>query len=300
MCLERVASQALNDDFEVIVVDDASTQEAEVKNTVKESAIDNLTLVRLDESRGPAAARNMGASRATGDLLVFTDDDTLPHERWLERLQAASADADLLEGRVKPTERNASPYKRVVASERGGEFLTANLAVSREVFDEIDGFDTMYRAAFREDTDFGFAAQAAGASARFVDDAVVYHPVYDRSWRDIVVETWKYQYDPLLYSRFPDQYRELMTYPLERYTPAYLLCVVAAIVSPLAGVLLPLVGAAEMRSYGLSGDVLTVVTYSLARVIASFVLLAAVIVGCRRYDVSPVDIFDPREVRRLL
>lgn len=299
-CLDCLAAQRLDEAFETIVVDDASDHPAAVKNTVVDSELEDVTLLRCNESQGPAAARNKGASWAAGDLLVFTDDDTLPDEDWLTQIKDAATEYDLIEGRVAPAKRATSPYKRIVASENGGEFLTANLAVTRDLFDEVGGFETAYQDAFREDTDFGFAARDAGASATFADDAVVYHPVYDRSWRDIVVDTWKFRYDPLLYSRFPNQYRESIVYPFERYTPAYLSCLAVMILLPFFGAVLPLLGATEMQAYGFSGNFWTVSTYAVGRALAALVFLVAVVVGCYRFAVNPLALFDPRGVRELV
>jgi hypothetical protein len=50
---------------------------------------DELIVVREPEEAGPAAARNVGAARATGDVLVFVDADVLVHDDALERIRAA-------------------------------------------------------------------------------------------------------------------------------------------------------------------------------------------------------------------
>jgi glycosyltransferase involved in cell wall biosynthesis len=68
------------DDFEVVVVDDGSTDEtgAFLREFAAESTLD-LTLVSFDRNSGNRSkARNRGAERAEGDLLLFVDDDTVP------------------------------------------------------------------------------------------------------------------------------------------------------------------------------------------------------------------------------
>ncbi|MEW6673844.1 MAG: glycosyltransferase, partial [Thermodesulfobacteriota bacterium] len=42
--------------------------------------------------RGIPYARNLGLQHATGDLVVFIDDDCIIHERWLDNLLAPFAD----------------------------------------------------------------------------------------------------------------------------------------------------------------------------------------------------------------
>src|SRR5215216_2945474 len=85
--------------YEVIVCDDGVTSSAE-------------TLIKSDfpwarwlqgPRQGPAANRNCGASEASGDWFVFTDDDCLPSPQWLERFsEAMTLPARALEGAIHP------------------------------------------------------------------------------------------------------------------------------------------------------------------------------------------------------
>lgn len=78
-CLDSVLEQ-VGVDFELIVVDDASTQpDLESYERVKEAG---HTVVRLSENRGPGACRNRGAEAAAGEWLSFLDSDDhwLPHK----------------------------------------------------------------------------------------------------------------------------------------------------------------------------------------------------------------------------
>ena len=59
-----------NDSYEIIVVDDCSTD-----NT--ETVVGNYDVkyIKLDKNSGPAVCRNTGASAARGDIFAFTDSD---------------------------------------------------------------------------------------------------------------------------------------------------------------------------------------------------------------------------------
>ena len=70
--------------FEVVVVDDGSREHPE-KIVAPFAARLSVTLLKADHN-GPAAARNIGAARAKGEFLVFTDDDCLPLTNWLQIL----------------------------------------------------------------------------------------------------------------------------------------------------------------------------------------------------------------------
>jgi glycosyltransferase involved in cell wall biosynthesis len=70
-CLASILQQTV-EDFEVIVVDDASPEPVELP-----VADARMRLLRRDTNGGPAAARNTGMSVAAGTYLAFCDDDDL-------------------------------------------------------------------------------------------------------------------------------------------------------------------------------------------------------------------------------
>jgi glycosyltransferase involved in cell wall biosynthesis len=70
-CLASILDQTL-EDFEAIVVDDASPEPVEVR--VEDPRV---RLLRRDTNGGPAAARNTGLETARGTYLAFCDDDDL-------------------------------------------------------------------------------------------------------------------------------------------------------------------------------------------------------------------------------
>ena len=66
---------------EVVVIDDASTDDTRERI----AAHPNVQLVPNEERKGPYASRNIGAARATGDWIAFTDADCAPDPRWPRR-----------------------------------------------------------------------------------------------------------------------------------------------------------------------------------------------------------------------
>jgi glycosyltransferase involved in cell wall biosynthesis len=80
-CIEALAKQDYPD-FEVIVVDDGSTDQT------SEMIVDEFPKVRFltQDHRGPAAARNRGVAGARGEIIAFTDDDCVAPRNWLTRL----------------------------------------------------------------------------------------------------------------------------------------------------------------------------------------------------------------------
>jgi GT2 family glycosyltransferase len=89
-CLEALSRQT-HSNFEVLVVDNAPTNDATSTlffgNHWRDDRFDYI----LEEAPGVSRAKNTGASQAAYDLLAFTDDDALPDPGWLAALVRAFA-----------------------------------------------------------------------------------------------------------------------------------------------------------------------------------------------------------------
>ena len=79
--------QSRQDDWELIVVDDGSTDETQ--RVLSSFAADTRVRVLWQDNAGSAAARNLGIEQSHGDFLAFLDADDLYHPRTVERLKAA-------------------------------------------------------------------------------------------------------------------------------------------------------------------------------------------------------------------
>lgn len=70
--------------FEVIVVDDGSSDEVE-----KIAKLAGAFTIRLETNQGLSAARNAGVAQARGDYIAFCDDDCRPGTNWIRQLEDA-------------------------------------------------------------------------------------------------------------------------------------------------------------------------------------------------------------------
>jgi len=188
-CIEGLCRQSIPvSDFEVIIVDDGCSPPVESRLTTYAGRL-ALTCLRVPPG-GPAAARNAGARRAGGSLLVFLDDDCVPSESWLAAYLAAhEADPSaILTGPVangQPSNQFAEAYhmlltfllRRHVPHQSGSRmpFLaSANFAVERHLFLQLGGFDEEFRTA-AEDRAFCAKAAHLGHRFRFVPEAAGVH-----------------------------------------------------------------------------------------------------------------------------
>lgn len=175
-----------HDEFEVVVVDNGTTDGTADDLAAWAATDPRLRVVRIDVNRGPGPARNAGWRAARAPVVAFTDDDTEPDVGWLAALVAPFADgADLVMGATAPTRdawAGAGPFSHWVRVERTMPwFPTCNIAYRRHLLERLDGFDEEFTAAvgssFGDDTDLGWRALEAGADARFAPAARVHHEV---------------------------------------------------------------------------------------------------------------------------
>lgn len=174
--------------FELVVVDDASSDgtAAAVECRAKRSAFP-IAVVVQPTNRGPAAARNRGWQAARGPIVCFTDDDCVPGPGWLASLVAATANADIAQGRTVPDPdqiANRGPFSRSMdVPFEQGFYETCNIAYRRDVIERAGGFDEAFRFPYGEDTDLAWRAKEHGARTVFVADAVVRHDVWPSDYR---------------------------------------------------------------------------------------------------------------------
>lgn len=84
-CLTSLSKQT-NKDFEVIVVDDGSTDTTPLKLRGASNTLNYKLIVFNGKHQGPGAARNLGAKQAKGDILVFVDADMTFDHHFLKML----------------------------------------------------------------------------------------------------------------------------------------------------------------------------------------------------------------------
>ncbi|MBV9283480.1 MAG: glycosyltransferase family 2 protein [Acidimicrobiia bacterium] len=221
--LDALAAQTYRD-FEVVVVDDGSTDGAPEEVADDAAAGRNVRLV-ANAGSGAVEGRCTGVALSKAEYLAFTDSDCVPHPGWLAAGVAALDDgADVVNGATRPA-RTVALHERSLASGEEGLYPTCNVFYRRRAYDEAGGFDVEAAArlgfrpwararglGFGEDTILAWRVRRAGRAA-YVPEAVVEHAVFPIDVSDMVSRTVQMAAFPALVREVP----ELRDMPLFRH-----------------------------------------------------------------------------------
>lgn len=179
---------------EIIVVDQTPLQPAEVNDKLRVWEAEGRIVLLKQAVPNASAARNRGAERATGDVLLFLDDDIQVRPDFLNAYADAFADpavrgvaGQVLEPGEQPLEELADEARhpkrgwiyfnrRYNHPIRTSWLISCNAAVRREDFFEVGGMDENYfRGAYREEADFGRRWATSGRDFLFLPAAGLLH-----------------------------------------------------------------------------------------------------------------------------
>lgn len=178
--LNALAHQAGAPSYEVIVVNDGSTDATErIIREYSDRFPGLFTARRTRNSHGPSAARNAGAATATGTSLLFCDADDRVSATWVQDMTQALRSNALATGPLElftagPEGERSTGCRDNIQSWHGVcmSASSANLGILREIFTAIDGFDESLRAA--EDVDLCIRAHLAGHGIASSSASIMY------------------------------------------------------------------------------------------------------------------------------
>lgn len=210
-CLEALAAQTIAaEKYEVVVVDDGSEDRTfEVAEQLGAQAL-------RQEHKGPAAARNLGAAKARGRVLLFTDADCRPEPGWIEAMvRAVEAGADGAQGVYRTRQRGVvarfaqAEFEERYALMRSHETIdlvaTYAAAFRRDAFEAVGGFDESYTKASNEDTDLSYRLAASGQRLVLAQEAVVFHEHPSSLGRYLRVKFGRALWRMKVYRKFPEK-----------------------------------------------------------------------------------------------
>jgi GT2 family glycosyltransferase len=238
ICLESIERLTTGLAHEVIVVDDASTDETpDVLRRVT-----GLITIRNEENLGFIGSCNGGAKAARGEHLVFLNNDTVVTPGWLEALATTFQDfpgtglvgAKLVypDGRLQEAGaliwRDASGWnygKHEDPDEPRFNFARevdycsgACVMVPRSLFERCGGFDDQYAPAYYEDADLAFKIRQAGYKVVYQPMATIVHHEGLTSGRSVSSGAKAHQ--PVNQAKFRDRWRDrLANHPMPCQAP---------------------------------------------------------------------------------
>ncbi len=197
-CLEVILAERSPLVEEIVVVDNGSSDGTAVYLADLAGREPLVKVVSPGENLGFVGGNNLAATHATGEHLVFLNNDTEPQAGWLEALVEAAGEpgvgavgARLVypDGRLQEAGgivfsdasgwnygRGDDPTRPLYTFPREVDYCSgACLLVRRSLFEELGRFDERYAPAYYEDTDLCFAVRAAGSRVRYEPRAVIVH-----------------------------------------------------------------------------------------------------------------------------
>ncbi len=212
--LAAVLGQVIDRSVEVIVVDNASSDDpASVVNAHSQGSFPVRT-VTAAEGSGVAYARNVGTAEAKGEVVVYCDADDVVRPGWLQAM-AQALDADDIAGGVldvtainSPQVQAMSWHPEIAELPTTMRFLPyatgASMGVRRAVWVDMGGFDESYIGG-HEEVDFAWRAQLKGYTVGFAPTAVIDYRLRT-SVRAVMRQRFGYGRSyAQLYSRFREQ-----------------------------------------------------------------------------------------------
>jgi glycosyltransferase involved in cell wall biosynthesis len=185
--LDALRDQEWGQQWEVIVVDNGSTDTT--ADLVRAAAAVDPHLRLLDASEKPGAghARNQGVRAARADAIAFCDADDIVAPGWIAAMGDTLATDKLVVGRLDVDRLNS----KSLADSRGRAFTSGptsfhgyfdfasscNLGVQRATFDHLGDFDDTYAPG--EDLEFGLRAHLDGLTPVYAPTALVHYRYRD-------------------------------------------------------------------------------------------------------------------------
>lgn len=200
-CLRGLGDQDFQRaDYEIIVVDDGSSNGAEISLDKLSKSLDVALRYFRQENKGPASARNIGIKNAKGSIILFLGDDIIArrdllkeHYRWhvkypQDNYAVLGHISWSKEIKVSPFMRwleNGGPQfaygliKDTIEADAEGFFYSSNISLKRQFLLSADSFfDEAFPKAAYEDLELGHRLKKLGLILKYNRGALAYHEHY--------------------------------------------------------------------------------------------------------------------------
>lgn len=194
-CLKSIAAHPPSQPYEVIIADDCSPQPAQEALAM----VEGLHFYRAENNLGFVGNMNAGAAEAKGQYLVLLNNDTIICASAFDRLLATfdeHKDVGMVGAKLLNTDGSLQEAGGIIWRDGSGwnwgrgqqsddprfnyvrdvDYCSgAVLAIPRQLFTDMGGFDTRYMPAYYEDTDLAFRIRERGLRVLYQPAAAVFH-----------------------------------------------------------------------------------------------------------------------------
>lgn len=172
-CIKAVKNQTLpKEEYEIIVVDNNSKDKtAEIARNL------GATVVSYTQKQGFSAAKQFGTKKAKGEIIAYTDADSIPDKHWLERIKKLMQNKNLVcvGGTILSSEDTMTNFSFIIYDliARAHQLVdipliwSPNMAVRKDAFMKAGGFNT----ALKTSDDWEFIARI---KKKFGNNATLY------------------------------------------------------------------------------------------------------------------------------
>ncbi|WP_237197482.1 glycosyltransferase [Rothia nasimurium] len=182
--INALAPQIENNNLkgEIIIVDNNSNDNLEnIIIECRRAVKFDIKLIRAHEGSGPAYARNTGAEKSVGKILLFCDSDDIVSENWLSLMYDACLDHIFVAGPTIPfTEDNyhdsnepSKPLYAIINNERVVTSPGGNFAIHKDHWEYLEGMREDLKTA--EDQEIAIRSYLSGTPVYFVENAYIFY-----------------------------------------------------------------------------------------------------------------------------